>query len=119
MDQIIGVVDAYGYWPLVRQVFSHAVFRPRFGQAANASEIAKGLAASVKVLAALERLASDDAFLAGPSLSLADLHLGAMLAYFVQAPEGDALLHKYVRLAAWWQRVRHRPSFAATDPGLP
>src|ERR1700753_1784694 len=21
MDQIIGVVDAYGYWPLVRQVF--------------------------------------------------------------------------------------------------
>ena len=29
MDQIIGVVDSYGYWPLVRQVFSQRVFRPR------------------------------------------------------------------------------------------
>src|SRR5258707_3328922 len=32
MDQIIGVVDAYAYWPLVRQVFSHRVFLPRSGQ---------------------------------------------------------------------------------------
>ena len=85
MDQIIGVVDAYGYWPLVRQVFSHRVFRPRLGQPADEAEIAKGLAAAVKVLAALEKLMADDAFLVGPTLSLADLHLGAMLAYFVQA----------------------------------
>jgi hypothetical protein len=34
-------------------------------------------------------------------LSLADLHLGAMLAYFAAAPEGAALLH-HPRLAAWW-----------------
>jgi glutathione S-transferase len=52
-------------------------------------------------------------------VSLADLHLGAMLAYFVQAREGDALLQQHARLAAWWQHVRQRPSFAATDPGLP
>ncbi len=40
MDQIIGVVDAYAYWPLVRQVFSHRVFRPRFGQLGDEAEIA-------------------------------------------------------------------------------
>ena len=119
MDQIIGVVDAYGYWPLVRQVFLHKVFRPRAGQPGDEAEIAKGLAAAVNVLAALEKLLADAAFLVGPSLSLADLHLGAMLAYFVQAAEGDALVHKHVRLADWWQRLKHRPSFAATDPGLP
>jgi len=119
MDQIIGVVDAYAYWPLVRQVFSLRVFRPRLGQPADEAEIAKGLAAAVKVLAALERLMADSAFLVGPALSLADLHLGAMLAYFVQASEGDALLHRHARLAAWWQHLRQRPSFAATDPGLP
>ena len=119
MDQIIGVVDAYGYWPLVRQVFSHRVFRPRHGQPADEAEVAKGLAAAVKVLAALENLASDAAFLVGPAVSLADLHLGATLAYFVQASEGDALVHKHVRLANWWQKPRQRPSFAATDPGLP
>src|SRR5258708_7954886 len=119
MDQIIGVVDAYAYWPLVRQVFSHGVFRPRAAQPGDGAGVAKGLAAAVKVLAALEALMADAAFLVGPSLSLADLHLGAMLAYFVQAGEGDALVHERVRLADWWQRLRRRPSFAATDPGLP
>src|SRR5882757_4356233 len=102
MDQIIGVVDAYGYWPLVRQVFSLRVFRPRLGQPADEAEIAKGLAAAGKVLAALENLATDTAFLVGPALSLADLHLGAMLAYFVQAREGEVLLQEHARLAAWW-----------------
>ena len=60
-----------------------------------------------------------DAFLVGPALSLADLHLGAMLAYFAAAPEGAALLRNHPRLAAWWGRLSRRPSFAATDPGLP
>ena len=50
MDQIIGIVDAYGYWPMVRQVFSHRVFRPRVGQPGDEAEIARGLPASAKVL---------------------------------------------------------------------
>src|SRR5690348_2626022 len=50
MDQIIGVVDAYGYWPLVRQVFVQRVSRPRRGQPGDGDELARGLAASVKVL---------------------------------------------------------------------
>jgi len=119
LDQIVAVVDSYAYWPLVRQVFSQRVFRPRLGQPGDDGEIARGMAAAPKVLAALEALASADAFLVGPRLSLADLHLGAMLAYFVQAPEGAALLPDYPRLAAWWTRLATRPSFGATDPGLP
>lgn len=31
MKQVIGTVDAYGYLPMVRQVFAHRVFRPVFG----------------------------------------------------------------------------------------
>ena len=119
MDQIIGVVDSYGYWPLVRQVFSHRVFRPAIGQPADEAEVERGLAGAAKVLAALEALAAPDAFLVGPDLSLADLHLGAMIAYFAAAPEGAALLHNHPRLAAWWLHLNRRPSFAATDPGLP
>ena len=119
MDQIIGVVDSYGYWPLVRQVFSQRVFRPAIGQPADEAEVGRGLAGAAKVLAALEVLAAPDAFLVGPALSLADLHLGAMLAYFAAAPEGAALLRDHPRLAAWWVRLSRRPSFAATNPGLP
>jgi glutathione S-transferase len=119
MDQAIAIVDAYAYWPLVRQVFSHLVFGPRVGRPVNREEADHGLAAAPKVLGALEALAANDAFLIGPSLTLADLHLGAMIAYFTQAREGAALLSEYPRLAAWWSRLRARASFAATDPGLP
>ena len=119
MDQIIGVIDSYGYWPLVRQVFSHRVFRPAIGQPADEAEVGRGLAGATKVLAALQALAVPDAFLVGPALSLADLHLGAMIAYFAAAPEGAALLENYPRVAAWWTHLGRRPGFAATDPGLP
>jgi glutathione S-transferase len=112
MDQMIGIVDSYGYWPMVRQVFAPRVFRARSGQPVDEAEIARGLTASAKVLAALEPLVGD-------GLTLADLHLGAMIAYFVLAPEGAAALARRPRLAAWWQRLSARPSFALTDPGLP
>jgi glutathione S-transferase len=119
MDQIIAVVDSYGYWPMVRQVFSHGVFRPAAGRPADAAEVVAGLAGSAKVLAALEALAAPDGFLAGDHVSLADLHLGAMVAYLALAPEGGTLLRRQPRLAAWWEQVSRRASFAATDPGLP
>ena len=98
---------------MARQVFSHRVFRARTGQPVDEAEIERGLVASAKVLAALESLVEE-----GP-LSLADLHLGAMMAYFVLAPEGATPLRAHRRLAAWWERTSARPSFAATDPGLP
>ncbi len=118
MDQLIGIIDSYGYWPMVRQVFSHRVFRTAAGRPVDEAEIAQGLAGAAKVLAALEALASEP-FLAGPGLSLADLHVGAMIAYFTLAPEGVALLASHPRLAAWWGRLSRRASVAATDPGLP
>jgi glutathione S-transferase len=119
MDQIIGIVDSYGYWPLVRQVFSHRIFRPAAGQPTDEAEVERGLAGAVGVLRALEALAAPDTFLTGAAPSLADLHLGAMIAYFAMAPEGAALLEKHLRLAQWWEHLRRRASFAATDPGLP
>ncbi len=119
MDQIIGVVDSYGYWPMVRQVFVHDVFRPRLGGDVDIAERDRGLEAAGRVLDALEALISDQAWLAGPEVSLADLHLGAMAAYFTLSPRGTAALGARPRLAAWWQRFGRRPSLAATDPGLP
>jgi glutathione S-transferase len=116
MDQVAGIVDSYAYWPMVRQVFSHRVFRPRTGQPGDEAEIARGLQASTKVLSALEPLVHNDVTV---NVTLADFHLGAMIAYFVQAPEGRQVLQGYPRLAAWWARLAARPSFAATDPGLP
>lgn len=119
MDQIVGVVDSYAYWPLVRQVFVQDVMRPHMGTAGDPQELQEGLNASARALDALETLAAAEPWLTGPDLSLADLHLGAMIAYFAQSPRGAALLAERPRLSVWWQRLKERPSVAATDPGLP
>src|SRR5579872_480090 len=119
MTQIISIVDSYAYWPMVRQVFSHAVFRPRVGERADPGEIARGLEASARALGALESLAAGGTFLIGDRLSLADLHLAPMMAYFVAAPEGRRLLAEYPKLSGWWQAMQQRQSLATTDPGLP
>ena len=119
MDQIVGVVDAYAYWPLVRQVFVHDVVRPHMGTAGDAAELEKGLESAARVLDALEALAAAETWLTGSDISLADCHLGAMVAHFAQSPRGAELLAARPRLAAWWRRLGARPSFAATEPGLP
>ena len=88
MNQIVAVADSYGYWPMVRQVFSHRVFRPAEGGAGDEAAIAEGIEKSARVLAALDDLAAGGPFLVGDTLSLADLHFGAMIAYFAMARRG-------------------------------
>jgi glutathione S-transferase len=119
MRQIISVIDSYGYWPMVRQVFSHCVWRPRLGSAANSDEIRAGLQASARVLFALDALASDGRYLVDDGISLADIHLAPMVAYLTAASEGRVLLSDYPRLSAWWRHMAHRRAVVDTDPGLP
>lgn len=119
MAQAIAIMDNYGYWPMVRQVFSHRVFRPLHGQAASESEIADGLKAAVQVLNALERIASEKQVLDGVHLTLADCHLAPMFDYFLRTDEGRDAMSRCPALSAWWQSVSPSRSFRDTDPGLP
>ncbi len=119
MTQIISVIDSYAYWPMVRQVYSHSVFRPLVGERIDPAEIVRGLDGSTRALGALEALATGGDFLVSTTLSLADLHLAPMADYFSRAPEGKQLLSEYPRMSAWWRAMQRRPSLVATDPGLP
>jgi glutathione S-transferase len=117
--QVVSVVDSYGYWPMIRQVFAQRVFRTALGEQADEAVIAAGLTASGTVLAALDRFAAEGLVLTGREITLADCHLAPMIAYFVQAPEAEAALHRYGALSGWWRTVSSRASLRATDPGLP
>ena len=119
MTQIISIVDSYAYWPMVRQVFSHAVFRPRIGEPVDPAAITQGLEGSTRALGALEAIAAGGEFLVGRQLSLADLHFAPMVAYFTAAPDARGVIPGYPKLATWWQAMQCRESLAATDPGLP
>lgn len=116
MSQIIAVVDSYGYWPMVRQVFLERVSNPLQSVPIDEAAVTKGLAGAEKCLAALEDLAGDGPFLVGTSVSLADLHLAAMVDYFTRVPEGAASLARFKKLSRWWEAVPKRPSLAATRP---
>jgi len=118
-SQFLSIIDSYVYWPLVRQVFSHSVFRPRLGRPSDATEIQKGLDAAPEVLAALERLVADTEYLCDTDVSLADIHLAPMIGYFAMAKEGEALLKRHRKLGHWWATMSARTAYRATMPRLP
>ena len=118
-SQFISIVDSYVYWPLVRQVFSHRVFRPLLGRPSDISEVQRGLEKAPVVLAALERLVADTEFLCGNDISLADIHLAPMIGYFAMAEEGDALLKTQRKLSNCWSTMSARNAYRATKPQLP
>jgi glutathione S-transferase len=119
VSQVLSIVDSYAYWPLVRQVFSHGVFRPRLGRPAHRSEYQRGLEATPRVLRALDELAGGGDFLVSDAFSLADIHLAPMLDYLTADPGGASLLDAHSRLRRWWSKTAQRKSVAETRPALP
>ncbi len=117
MDQVISVIDNYGYWPMIRQVFSHCVFRPMAGEVSCTDQIAQGVEASRRVLSALETLAAEGQVLNGTT-TLADCHFAPMLDYFVRADEGRRVLAEFPRLSLWWDRFSSTPALLETAPDM-
>ncbi|MBL4908104.1 MAG: glutathione S-transferase family protein [Sneathiella sp.] len=117
MTQIISIIDNYAYIPMVRQVFSHIVLWPHLGRESDPEQVSLGLTGARLALKALENIASEGHQLNSKSRSLADLHLAAMMTYFVAADEGAEMLQEFPVLADWWQKMRLCQSLAATDPG--
>lgn len=118
MNQIIGLIDSYLYQPAIHGVFIPRVIGPMMGETADELKVAEKAATADKALGEIERLAGSNTFLAGPSVSLADVHLAPVIAYYSQTPEGEQALKKHPKLAAWWSRVKDRPSFKSTAPKL-
>ncbi len=119
VNQIISIIDNYGYGPFVREIFSERVRAAPRGRAADEAKIAAALPRSETCLAALTELADPEGpYLSGAAVSLADLHAAPMFAYLCMAREGAALLANHPRLGRWWQVMRDRPSMAATRSPL-
>jgi glutathione S-transferase len=68
-----------------------------------------------EALGRAESILTDDPFLAGGTLTLADLYLAPQLANCREkAPE---LLAEHPGLTAWLRKIEPRPSFTSTQPG--
>jgi glutathione S-transferase len=119
VNQIIAILDNYGYRPLIWDIFVERVRASDHGRRADEAKIAAALPHAEACLRAIEALADPDGpSLAGGGVSLADLHAAPMFAYFCMAKEGAELLASQPRLSRWWQSMRNRPSMAATRSPL-
>ena len=114
MNQIIGVLDSYAYRPMVWDVFVQRIAIPENGGRSDEGVISAALQGIGIVLEQLDSWLGGNEFLAGRSMSLADLHGFPMFLYFVQAPEGATMLESYPRLQRWLDRIRKRPSVEVT-----
>lgn len=118
MNQVIAIIDNYGYWPMVRQVFSQRVFRSLEGEVPDENEIAAGLDATRKVPEVLNGFAEEGHVLNGASVTLADCHLAPIMDYFIRAKKGRDALRFYPALSQWWKYIAGTSMVQSTDPDL-
>ncbi len=119
MTQIISLIDSYGYPNFIGKVVWQRVVTPLLGGTPDDKAVSDAMPQVEKAAVALEELADPAGpFLCGPEISLADLHVAPVMAYFSQTPEGKAVLAKLPQLTRWWQAISSRPSVAKTQPKL-
>lgn len=119
VNQVISIVDSYIYRPLVRDIYVERCLRPTEGRETDEARIAAALPLARTGLAALEELLDPAGpFVAGAAVTLADLHLAPMAAYFTGAKEAAELMRSCPRLTRWWGTMGARPSLAATRSPL-
>lgn len=114
MNQVIGVIDSYGYRPMIWGVFAARIVAPEEGIAPNENLVAESLTRSRTCCRALEEILGSQRYFAGDDVSLADLHALPILLYFSMTPEGRATLSAHPRLRAWLDFTAARPSVQRT-----
>lgn len=118
MTQIFSILDSYTYGPVIGKCVIQRVVTPILGAQPDEAVIEAALPGARKCMEVLEELLDGQAYLAGDALSLADLHLIPIYAYFSVTPEGESILKDKAALQRWWQGVSVRSSVQATQPQL-
>lgn len=115
MNQTIGLLDSYAYRPLVWGVFVQRVRLPLQGKGTDEGEVTRSLESAKPILNVLHKFLSHEPYLAGPAISLADLHAFPMLRYFALAQEGATLMRQYPAILRWFEHMLSRASTQCTS----
>jgi glutathione S-transferase len=118
MNQALSVLDSYCYRTLLWDIFVERVRASAMGRAPDEARIAAALPRAEICLDALAEISGNGPFLAGPALTLADLHAAPMFVYFRMAREGVTMIARHPRVAAWLEAMMARSSVTATRSPL-
>ena len=116
MDQIVGIVDSFAYGSIIGKLVWQRMVTPMLGGTPDDAIVAESIPQVEKALAELAKLMGAGPWFAGASMSLADLFLAPVFAYFSGTPEAAGLMAAHPALVAWWAAMSVRPSMAATEP---
>ena len=114
MNQVCGITDAYVFKDISMGIAFQRLVAPRFGRPMDEAVVADSIPRAVVCVDELARLLGEAPFMAGESLSIADIMLAPHLSFLSQTEAGGPMLARQPRLVAWIQRMNARPSMAAT-----
>ena len=114
MNQIIGISDCYVFNDISACISFFRLFAPRLGIPVDEVRIADALPRAHICIDVVSSLLGEQTFMAGDSLSLADLTIVPHLAYFAQTGEGHAMMAPHAHLMAWLDRMNARQSMEKT-----
>jgi glutathione S-transferase len=117
MNQVIGIIECYFFPKAATPIGFNRIIGPKLlGLPSDETAIAEAMPTARICYAELDRLLGENDYLTGNSVSLADIMLAAQLDLLCDSPEGRELIEETSGLKDWLERMRARPSFAATEP---
>jgi glutathione S-transferase len=116
VNQVMSIVDSYGYTPSVTNLFIPRVLVPSLGGETDMEKVEAAKAPAALFVKELERLLGSAQFFGGANVSLADLHVLPVVTYLVATPEGKALFETAPNLRNWLGGMQKRPSVKAMMP---
>lgn len=109
-NQVMSMVDSYGYAPSVTNLFIPRVLVPSMGGETDMEKVESAKEPAQLFCSELERLMGDADYFGGSQVSLADLHAIPVITYLAATPEGKAILEATPRLRRWIERMNERSS---------
>ena len=120
MNQWISAINGYYYPYLIYHVSHERNVFPQLGISSDDKVVAHAMPKVEVCLRVLEReLGSENEFLCGSALSLADFYMLPIVHAFGFAPEGQAMYPNFPAICAWRERLEALPTlkrFRAAQP---
>jgi glutathione S-transferase len=114
MDQAIGVIDCYFFADNSAKTLGfNRIVAPKLGFPVNEEAAQAAVPGTRHVMGVLGAMVKDRPYIAGEAFTLADIHAGTQVDLLSTAPEVAEMIAGSP-LEPWLQRLRARPSFAAT-----
>jgi glutathione S-transferase len=115
MDQVMNINDSYLFRGVGNVIGFQRVVGPRLmGLTPDEAAIEAAMPRAHLVFGELARLLGDQTYLAGDTISLADLMVAAQIDFIFGTPEWDPLTQNIPKLVAWFRRLQERDSMKKT-----